>query len=163
MEGGRYDYECNDDSHTLTMVQGRPIRNADGSITTASGGNSVYMCNLITGDYQIVATPKSGYYVSGDFSTGNTYKQDVKLGTNDIVFEVTLCQTYAGCRAPEEPEDYDTPDPTDLPTPPGATSPTTPTSPTGTINPITPTSPTGTINPITPTSPTTSKTLTTPL
>ena len=42
----------------------------------------------MTGDYQINVTPKAGYTISPE----GTYTQDVRLGTDNLTFGVTLRQ-----------------------------------------------------------------------
>lgn len=86
VDGGEYNYECNGSSTTFNK-KGHPIRNAStGAVTADTSYQAVYTCDLLTGDYQLDVTPKSGYTLLPN----NNYKQDIRMGTEDITLEISL-------------------------------------------------------------------------
>ena len=86
--GGKYKYKCV--GETKNMSEGKPnFDPTTGEITNiTTGGNTLYTCDLMTGDYQLVVQPKSGY----EISTGEDYIQDIRLGTDHLTFGVSLRQ-----------------------------------------------------------------------
>ena len=104
VDGGEYTYQCGGildaygneiPSNTYTLTEkGHPVRNEDdNTITSDTMYSAVYQCDeLTTGDYQLVVTPRSGYKVppiTHEHPDGR-YKQDVRLGTEDLYFSVSL-------------------------------------------------------------------------
>ena len=93
-DDGEYNYECSGGNIDLSTL-GHPIRDPDTGIITGTDTsyNAVYHCEgLTTGDYKLVVTPKSGYKVppiTPEHPEGR-YEQDVRLGTEDIYFPVSL-------------------------------------------------------------------------
>ena len=101
-DGAKYRFECEGildaygneiPSHDYEVsIEGHPVRNADGIISQDKSYNAVYVCGLNTGDYKLVVTPEAGYKVtpvSVEHPEGR-YEQDVRLGTEDLSFEVNL-------------------------------------------------------------------------
>ena len=104
VDGGKYTYQCGGildaygneiPSNTYILTEkGHPVRNEDdNTITSDTMYSAVYQCDeLTTGDYKLVVTPKSGYKVPPitDEHPEGRYEQDVRLGTEDIYFPVSL-------------------------------------------------------------------------
>ncbi len=103
VDGGKYTYTCGGltdvygnsiPSATYELTKkGHPVRNDDGTISSDTSYNAVYKCDgLYTGDYKLVVTPKAGYKVNPITTAhpNGQYEQDVRLGTEDLSFEVTL-------------------------------------------------------------------------
>lgn len=88
-EEGVYSYECGGPEYTMT--RGRPVIADDGTITADTNNNSMYTCGLITGDYQIKVTPQSNYALATG-EDDDIYIQDVRLGTDNLTFGVSLRQ-----------------------------------------------------------------------
>ena len=86
MSEGKYEYKCTGTEKAMTA--GKPIINDDGTVTADPNYSSLFTCGLMTGDYQINVTPKAGYTISPE----GTYTQDVRLGTDNLTFGVTLRQ-----------------------------------------------------------------------
>ena len=103
VDGGKYTYKCGgltdvygneipSTTYELTKL-GHPVRNEDGTITSDTSYNAVYRCDgLITGDYKLEVIPEAGYKVNPIAAAppNGKYIQDVRLGTEDLNFEVTL-------------------------------------------------------------------------
>jgi len=98
VDGAQYDYVCegvydafgkkiaSSKNNPLTTL-GHPIINSTtGAITSDTSYNAVYGCGFVTGDYKLIVTPKSGYTIE----PGNKYEQDVRLGTENLTFEVSV-------------------------------------------------------------------------
>lgn len=105
VDGGKYTYKCGGildaygnvipkKEYNLTKL-GHPLRDSEGRLTNTAdtGYIAVYECDgLTTGDYKLEVTPQAGYKVNpiaADPPNGK-YVQDVRLGTEDLNFEVTL-------------------------------------------------------------------------
>ena len=103
VDGGEYNYVCgglqdtygnNIPSTTTTLKFGRPVRDpATGAVNIDESYQSAHTCDKnYTGDYKLKVTPKPGYKVhpmTTEHPDG-LYEQDVRLGTEDLYFTVSL-------------------------------------------------------------------------
>ncbi len=98
VDGGKYKYDCpSTDTITLSSglkvghpeidpATGKVVRNAAGEAQFDDSYKAVSNCDLYTGDYRLNVIPKTGYQILPN----DKYIQDVKLGTDNLTFTVSL-------------------------------------------------------------------------